>query len=243
MGCKESKQAGPAESIPQLEENSDTEEELAPVDMSGMDAFQKFEYSFPLHRMQIQDFEARVKKLVFGKQTLTFKQLQFSFRGLKGWEDLENSQSLFFTLLKSEFFAEGDEISVPNFLLWGLILCRGDANVKSRVFYDILQDQLQESIAASDKDFDGSFDALIFLATKMVYMNESKISGAAPVRNEAYWNKLDSDKMEEIREEFLDEVFGPQSKMARVDYMEAVAKKAPWIFSATEIRKKIDAAI
>ena len=43
----------------------------------------------------------------------------------------------------------------------------------------------------------------------MVFENESKISGAAPVHTASYWEKLDDDKMEEIREEFLDEVFGP----------------------------------
>lgn len=120
--------------------------------------------------MQIQDFEARVKKLVFGKQSLTFKQFNFSFRGLKGWEDLENSDSLLNKILHSDYFLDEenkDELSVPSLLLWGLMLCPGDKNIKARVFYDILQDQLQESIAASDKDFNGSFDSLVFLATKM----------------------------------------------------------------------------
>jgi hypothetical protein len=54
---------------------------------------------------------------------------------------------------------------------------------------------------------------------------------------------LDEDKLEELSEEFLDEVFGSHSKMERKEYMEMVASSANWIFSASDVRKRVDKAL
>ena len=58
--------------------------------------------------------------------------------------------------LQSEYFEDKKnkgEINVNSLLLWGLVNCGGDYHMKARVFYDILQDSLQDTISANDKDF------------------------------------------------------------------------------------------
>lgn len=59
------------------------------------------------------------------------------------------------------------------------MLCPGDNHLKARVFYDVLQDSLQETISAGDKDFAGSFNKLIELATKLAYRFEQEVEGNA----------------------------------------------------------------
>jgi hypothetical protein len=48
--------------------------------------------------------------------------------------------------------------------------------MKARVLYDILQDNLQETISALDKDFSKNLNALIFMATKLVYEFEAEVN-------------------------------------------------------------------
>jgi hypothetical protein len=75
-------------------------------------------------------------------------------------------------ILQSDFFEDEKnkgELNISSLLIWGLILCNGENGVKSRVFYDILQDSLQETISATDKDFIEAFTKLVEFATKLVY--------------------------------------------------------------------------
>jgi len=38
---------------------------------------------------------------------------------------------------------------------------------------------------------------------------------------------------------FLDEVFGSNSKLANEPFLEGVAKKTPWLFNSSELRKRV----
>jgi hypothetical protein len=117
-------------------------------------------------------------------------------------------------------------------------LCAGDARLKARVFYDVLQDSLQENISANDKDFKGTFIKLIELATKLVYHFEHESSNLEKISDE----KITEDFCDTLVEDFLDAIFGQLSKLPRKDYMEEVASKQNWIFSSKQIRDKVDKA-
>jgi hypothetical protein len=83
--------------------------------------------------------------------------------------------------LKSDFFYDEvtqDEINIHALILWGLLLCPGDNKLKARVFYDVLQDSLQENISSTDKDFKVNFDKLVTLATKLVYRYEREVNSS-----------------------------------------------------------------
>ena len=69
-----------------------------------------------------------------------------------------------------------DRLNVHKLLCLGLMLCGGEVNMKARVFYDVLQDNMQKHISSSDKDFKVTFRNFIVLASYMmmrVYQTES----------------------------------------------------------------------
>ena len=73
-------------------------------------------------------------------------QLKFAFKDDKKWSDILDDHSLLVQILSSDFFVEDErkpgEINLHALILWGLMLCAGDAKMKARVFYDVLQDSL-----------------------------------------------------------------------------------------------------
>lgn len=127
-------------------------------------------------------------------------------------------------------------MNIHSLILWGLILCAGDAKLKARVFYDVLQDSLQTTISANDKDFKGNFDKLIQLATLLPYQYESEINGGEKTNGD----KINEDLLEKIGEEFLDAIFDANAKISRQEYLDLIAQKQSWIFSAKQIREKVD---
>eukprot|EP00347_Sterkiella_histriomuscorum_P004742 403359281 len=228
MGCSESTDSG----------NIDIPE----IDMSKLDRYAKFEHSFPFYRTRIDVFEGRVKRFVNGKTSVSLAQLQYAFKDDKKWSDLYDEHSNLVQILKSEYFRDENlhnEINLQALILWGLLLCNGDAALKARVFYDVLQDNLQETISANDKDFPENFDKLMHLATSMVYEYEHEFYNG-PVR---FSDNITDTLLEEIREDFLDQVYGARAKLTRKDYMEFISTKQNWIFNPSQIRKRIDEAL
>ena len=56
------------------------------------------------------------------------------------------------------------------------MLCGGEINMKARVYYDVLQDNMQPQISSSDKDFRVTFYNFTVLASYMmmrIYSEES----------------------------------------------------------------------
>ena len=143
--------------------------------------------------------------------------------------------------MQSSYFedeANPGEINIHALILWGMLLCAGDVRLKSRVFYDVLQDSLQETISANDKDFKETFTKLITNATKLAYQYETEVNGGDKTSDD----KINEDLIDTLSESFLDEVFGANAKLPRKEYMETVATKQPWIFSSKLIREKVESA-
>jgi hypothetical protein len=134
-------------------------------------------------------------------------------------------------VLTSSFFQHEDyedEIDLPKLLLWGVLLCQGSLAEKTRVFYDVLQDSLQENISACDKDFDDSFRAILVLSSQQLFTWQTELQGnSCPT----FKSENFEDEMEEMKDEFLDAVFGAANKIKRLQYLKNVENKTPWIFS------------
>ncbi|CDW86845.1 UNKNOWN [Stylonychia lemnae] len=212
------------------------------MDMSKLDRYTKFEKSFPFYRTRIDVFEGRVKRFVNAKSTVSIAQLKYSFKDDKKWADLNDPNSQLLDILTSSYFKDptnDTEINLQFLLLWGILQCAGDNHLKARVFYDVLQDSLQETISANDKDFPENFDKLILLATAMIYEFDHEQNNGPKKDIEA----INEDLLENIREEFLDNVYEARAKLGRKEYMEILATKQSWIFDPSKIRAKIDQAI
>ena len=70
--------------------------------------------------IDIREFEGRLKKLIYNKDTISIRQLQFSFtRDLEDFDDLNNPSSVLYKIFTSNVFKnkpEDEEMSIQ-FLL------------------------------------------------------------------------------------------------------------------------------
>ena len=130
------------------------------------------------------------------------------------------------------------------FLLMGLLHSKGDLKTKTKVFYDVLQDNDQPFIAANDKDFGGSYSLLIDLSTKLVYQFLQQVCpDETPKLTPEEFSKID-DKAEDMQDWFLDEVFGSNSKLQRVEWEKNVNNAtAKWLFDPKKLRAKVENAV
>ena len=145
-------------------------------------------------------------------------------------------------ILKSDDFKDDEDpslISIHTLLMWGLLLCPGDKAMKTRVLYDVLQDNLQTFISAIDKDFLRNFDKLIVLATIVPYKYVYSFGIDIKYTHET----VNQDLIEEIRDKFLDDIFDTKAKLYRNDYLKLVQLKASWIYNSTEIRRRVSKMI
>ena len=127
----------------------------------------------PLTILTIREFEGRLKKLVYEKDTISVRQLQFSFtRDYEDFEDLLDTESWLYKLLTGPEFKKNEsdeEMSIQFLLLLGILYCQGSNEDKARVFYDILQDGLQDTISANDKDIKSCFGRLIEMGSSNIH--------------------------------------------------------------------------
>ena len=128
MGCKKSK--GPR-IIPAIPEDT----------LNTYDRYKRFEFSLPFYRTPIDIFEGKVKRYVMGRTGVSLKQLRFSFGSDPIWEDIHRDDSLLCRILRSNEFKDDEDpslISIHTLITWGLILCPGLPQMKTRVLYDVL---------------------------------------------------------------------------------------------------------
>jgi hypothetical protein len=166
--------------------------------------------------------------------------LRDGFSDDKVWADLSDDNSLLVKVLNSEYFQEDGSISRDAMILYAVLASNGSADVKTRVLYDVLQDNNQEFISANDKDFDGTLSKVIDLATKLVYAHLHVVdANAVPAVEVANFENIDA-KKEELSEAFLDEVFGSASKLTRKEWEGKVAKTQKWLFNLKDARTKVE---
>jgi hypothetical protein len=116
-------------------------------------------------------------------------------------------------------------MNIQYLMLFGLLYCSGSNEEKSMVFYDVLQDGLQEVISASDKDLKDCFGRLIEMASSVIHEwsqefgdEDVKDSGINPVFGTSS-SKDWKNAISEIEEEFLDQVFDVQSRIKREEFI------------------------
>jgi hypothetical protein len=169
--------------------------------------------------------------------------LQEAFGNNAAFADIKNSNSVLVTVLKSSYFKDQDNengINIHSLLLMGVLHSNGDNRSRARVLYDILQDANQEFISANDKDFRGTFDALVGLATKLVYEHLTLVlPSETPAVAVGDFSKVDS-AFETLSESFLDDVFGSNSKLQRPEYEKVVSNAGKWLFSSKELRSRVE---
>lgn len=233
MGCGESRQAA-----------SDKKAITDPskIKLEDLTRSQRFEMQVPLTLTDVEVYFKAVKGIQAGKKSFTVQEFLEGMKAVKNWQDIK-ADSIFMNilngcpLLKDE--QNKNELSRNALFLWGIVLCSGKSKVKTTVFYDVLQDNGQEQISATDKDFPANFNLMVDLATQLVNDYESKYSGQEPEHTQEILEKLHEQKETLAETEFLDLVFGNNSIMKRDEWEKNVVTKVKWMFDSSQLRSHI----
>ena len=104
-------------------------------------------------------------------ETVTMRQLRYAFKDDAPWVDLQDEDSILFRVFNHPILKDDEKpekINVIKVLILGLLLCAGCNEMKTRVMYDILQDNMQEKISSSDKDFKFFFENLVKIGSYLI---------------------------------------------------------------------------
>ena len=94
-------------------------------------------------------------------------------------------------------------------------------------------------MAADDKDFDPCWNRMCALASNKIMGHCADQDGQACPYDAADMEKME-EAFEELKDDWLDEVFGVDSKLDSENWMKKiVAKESIWIFEPEALRKKI----
>ena len=246
MGCGDSKQAAATDFTANNEE-SHVEHDLGELNTQGFDRYQMFEYqNLPFQRTLIFVLEDNINNCRQKSGSDDFILLEHMREEFDTpvWAKMINDDESFLVklLLSEQFRAEGQDfgkIDPVAVLLLGILLCGGTVGEKVQVYWRTLQDEEQEFIAATDKDFEPAFRKMINYVSSDMFRWEAENTGNNSPYTEDDYEKI-NDAYEELAETlFLDEVFGNASKMDKDAYMAAVIERAGWVFNADTFRDKI----
>ena len=133
-----------------------------------------------------------------------------------------------------------DQIDVDTLLCYGLLLCQGKTKEKAQVFYNVLQEggmDKHEFVAAEDKDFDPAFRNLCLLSTVYLFEWCQEIMNVDNVYEEEQ-AKLEK-RIPDLAEQYLDTVYGYETKLDNKEWIEKICKKGDWVFSSHDLRSQL----
>ena len=248
--CQESRQAGVPTEVPA------EVKDLPAIDLSGIrDPYAKFEASLPFSRTllpllfkQVEDAEKKCGEEGYVTLAALAEELKTA-----AWKDLQKSDSNLCKTLLSKAFKDSskgtadDQIDVEYFKIFALLHCSGKPIDKTHAFYELLQEggfERHEQISSGDKDFVPVFNKVCEFVTSNVFQLAFDLNGVENVYSEDEVGKLISEDIIEIlrEDQWLEEVFGAQSRLQNDEWVAKVSKEANWIFDADKLRKKIFAA-
>ena len=172
-----------------------------------------------------------------------YDNLAVNFAQNASWNDaLATRDTPTSQLLLHEDFAHesaiADAIDVNMCVSLALLHCPFHKDDTPKVFYKVIQNggvQQQSWLAADDKDFDPCFFRMCSLATTKIM----QYCGGELPYSEGELAQME-EAFDETKEEWLDEVFGVESKMDSSEWMKMIVKKENnWIFDSEALRKKI----
>ena len=240
--------------------------DLAPVNFESIkNPYERFEASLPFNRIALIDMMARIEKAVDtetkkanptpaeGEEPeqvayVTLKSLR-QHLPTPAWEGLDDEQSKIGKVLMSPAFksegTEAGQIHADFLKAFALLHCGGKPKDKSVALYEILQEgglTAHTQISAGDKDLIPIFQKICEFVTKDIFELTVAIDGGvdAPYPAQDVSKVLDKENIEIVREEqWLEEVYGAQSRLDNEIWLEKVTKSAKWIYIAKDMRKKL----
>ena len=228
----------------------DTGKDLpAPSLMGVTDVYQRFELSLPFSRILIKSFLEKVDEAEkqCGEGYVTIEALKAELSS-PAWLPLSEPDSSLYKFLTSGVFkneAKGhtpEQIDTDYLRIFGLLHCGGQPKDKAVALYAVLQEggvDSHEFISAQDKDLNPVFDKICAMCCWEMFTSGAQIGGIESIYSDDDSNGL-KEQVEALREDvFLEEVFGVQSRLDNAEWLDAVSKKANWVFNPVQLRKKL----
>ena len=138
------------------------------ADDSRIKFITEFEKDLPLRNISLTEFERRLKKLVTPKMNdmVSVRVIVECFRDHWAFLDIVEEESLSRELLFDKLFLEDMEqeeadqinledrkVSVPMLMLLGILYCRSNRKERAEKFYELVEIQLSDTLAANDVEF------------------------------------------------------------------------------------------
>lgn len=184
---------------------------------------------------------------IFEVKTISRESLAQAFSTHSSWKDFQDPNSQFVLFLNDACGVEGkkDHFVVERLKTIGLLWCDGDTEEKVLEVYDCLQDNGQTKIACNDKEFKRYFGELLYLSTQMVFELQPKYDddGKPDLFKIQIDEGLREQKLDELREEFLDTIFEYEGVLPRSDWIDNVVDKQAYIVNPKKIREKMGIAV
>lgn len=168
----------------------------------------------------------------------------------EAWEVLNDPDSKLNKVLLSEYFKDEkksqqpDQIDADYLRMFALIHCGGKPADKAKVLYCLLQEgglEAHEQISAGDKDLIPVFQKMCKFVTTDIFSLAKASGDVVDIYNEDECRGLVSDDCLEIvrEDQWLESVYGAQSRLENSAWLERVQKDGKWIFDPKELRAKL----
>ena len=129
-------------------------------------------------------------------------------------------------------------------MLFGLLHCVDNKKpmTKAKALYCLLQDgglEAHAQISSSDKDLAPLFESLCLLVTNDLFDAASSVDGVDKPYGDDVCESL-KEQIETVREDnWLEDVYGAQSRLLNEDWLEKVCTDGAWVFDPEQLRTKI----
>jgi hypothetical protein len=132
-----------------------------------------YEYELPIAKVDIDEFERRLKKLAEPGTDDTLSQLQIieAFQDHPYLKDINVEDSLIRNILLHDFFLHPKKkgrFHIPLLLLFGNMYCSSSFAVRAQKFFEICQPELNQTITTKDKDLKAYFMRMLEISYKFM---------------------------------------------------------------------------
>ena len=132
------------------------------------------------------------------------------------------------------------KIDIYKLIILGVILCWGSAQLKSQVLYNCIQTHTQEFIVPNDRMLE-VLACIIKFSSVLLVKHACKFAHEPDYQQAELPLKLiDEELIESVREDFLEAVFGTESKMQRKLFLKKILEEENrWILDSELVRQRI----
>ena len=223
------------------------DQDLPQRNLAGIkDEYRRFELSLPFSRTMINGFIDKVdtaETVSGGEGFVNLDALQEEFT-TDAWVGLSDPESPLNKLLKSSLFVtskckEG-QVQADRLKLFGLLHCQGAVSDKAKYLLAQFQGGFDKAewVSAGDGDITPAITSLCAMSAWGLF----EIAGEKEFVTNYYKDDIDAlvEQIDVIKEDqFLEDIFGPESRLENEPFINKLTENAFWIFDSVDLRRRL----